>query len=204
MVTLTPTRNKAGTVAPKSIMERQKMRTTPLIVATAALALAACGEKTSSTTITTNSETGTVTTTGDTPPTAASLNMQPGKWETTITTLETKTSGLPAGMPAGMTPPKPAPQTITACVTPDIASKGPGQMLKNAKADCTIKNNTYTGGKIASEASCKLPNGTMTVNTTGSYSPTEVTYDTESTMSAGPINATTKTHTVSRRVGECS
>lgn len=180
------------------------MRTTPLIVATAALALAACGEKTSSTTITTNSETGTVTTTGDAPPTAASLNMQPGKWETTITTLETKTSGLPAGAPAGMTPPKPGPQTITACVTPDMASKGPGEMLKNAKADCTIKNNTYTSGKIASEASCKLPNGTMTVNTTGSYSPTEVTYDTESTMSAGPINATTKTHTVSRRVGECS
>ena len=75
------------------------MRTTPLIVATAALALAACGEKTSSTTITTNSETGTVTTTGDALPTAASLKMQPGKWETTITTLETKTSGLPAGMP---------------------------------------------------------------------------------------------------------
>lgn len=179
------------------------MRTTPLIVATAALALAACGEKTSSTTITTNSETGTVTTTGDAPVTAASLKMQPGKWETTITTLETKTTGLPAGMPAGMTPPKSAPQTITACVTPEQAAQGPGELLKNAKVDCTIKNNTFADGKIASEASCKLRNGTMTTKTTGSFSPTEVSYDTEATMSAGPVNATTKTHTVSRRVGEC-
>ncbi|WP_066589708.1 DUF3617 domain-containing protein [Sphingomonas pruni] len=181
------------------------MRTTPLVLAaTATLALAACGEKTSSTTITTNSATGTVTTTGDAPPTVASLRMQPGKWETTITTLETKTSGLPAGMPAGMTPPKPAPQTITACVTPEQATKGPGEMLKNAKVDCTIKNSTFTGGRIASEASCKLPNGTMTMNTTGSYSPTEVTYDTEAAISAGPVSSTTKTHTVSRRIGECS
>ena len=180
------------------------MRSTPLILCTAALALAACGHKTSSTTITTNSETGTVTTSGDAPLTAASLHMQPGKWETTITTLETKTTGLPAGMPAGMTPPKPAPQTITACVTPDQAAKGPGEMLKNAKVDCTITNSTFAGGKIASDASCKLPNGSMTMKMTGSFTPTEVSYDTDATVSAGPVNATTKTHTVSRRVGECS
>ena len=87
------------------------MRTTPLIVATAALALAACGEKTSSTTITTNSATGTVTSTGDAPPSAAALGLQPGKWETKIEVTDLKMSGIRAGM----TVPKPAPVTATFC-----------------------------------------------------------------------------------------
>jgi len=199
MVTLVPTRNKAGTVAPKSTMEREKMRTTPLIVATAALALAACGEKTSSTTITTNSATGTVTATGDAPPSAATLGLQPGKWETKIEVTDLKMSG----MPAGMTVPKPAPMTTTTCMTPEQASKGPGELLKRANADCTVNSSTYAGGKIAMDMNCKLPTGTMAMKTTGTYSATSMSSDAEVSVT-GKTSMTQKVHSEAHRVGECS
>lgn len=187
------------------------MRSTPLIVATATLALAACGQKTSTTTtFSTNSTTGTVTTSGDAPVTATSLGIQPGKWETTITTLDMTTTGEPADMPKGMVPQKPGPRTIAACVTSEQASKGPGEMLqealgklKKAGIDCTITNQVSPGGKMESEGRCKLPSGMMTSRTTGTYTPTEISYDSESSRNMGPVTAVTKTHTVSRRVGDC-
>jgi hypothetical protein len=201
MVTLAPTRNKAGTVALKSITEREKMRTTPLIVATAALALAACGEKSGSTTttITTNSATGTVTSTGDAPPSAATLGLQPGKWETRMEVVESKMSG----MPAGMTLPKTDPTTITTCMTPEQASKGPGNLLKRVKGDCTVNSSTYAGGKIAMEMNCKLPTGTMAMKTTGTYTATSMASDAEVSMT-GKTSMTQKVHSEAHRVGECS
>jgi hypothetical protein len=175
------------------------MRTTPLIVATAALALAACGEKTSSTTITTNSATGTVTSTGDAPPSAAAMGLEPGKWETRIEVTDLKMSG----MPAGMTIPKPAPITATTCMTPEQASKGPGNLLKQVKGDCTINSSTYAGGRIAMEMNCKLPTGTMATKTTGTYTATSMSSDAEVSMT-GKTSMTQKVHSEAHRVGECS
>lgn len=174
------------------------MRTTPLIVATAALALAACGEKTSSTTITTNSATGTVTTSGDAPPSAAALGLQPGKWETRMEVTDIKMSG----MPAGMTVPKPAPMTTTTCMTPEQASKGPGDLLKRADTDCTINSSTYAGGKIAMDMNCKMPTGAMAMKTTGTYTPTSMVTDAEVSMT-GKTSMTQKVHSEAHRVGEC-
>ena len=197
MVTLSPTRNKSGTVA-IPFLERIDAE---ISVAAATLALAACSQPSGTTTITSNSETGTVTTaTSGNAPTAAAMGIQPGKWETTITVVDSTTSGMPAGMP---TPPKPGSDDDHRLCHAEQASENPGELLKNAKLDCTIKNSLFSGGKVASEATCKLPNGSMTMNTTGSYSPTEVSYDTQQTMKMGPITATQKMHTVSRRVGEC-
>jgi hypothetical protein len=189
------------------------MRTTPLIAA-AALALVSCGQKTgtTTTTITANSETGTVTTTGDAAPTVASLGLQPGKWESTTTTLDMTTTGMPANMPKNMMPQKPGPQTVTACLTTEQASKGPAQLLQDAiaklktakvKVDCTITNSTFAGGKIDSAASCTLPTGTLSTKTSGTYSATAASYDSESTLNSGSINSVTKTHTDTHRVGEC-
>lgn len=172
------------------------------VVAATAIALAGCSQPSGTTTITSNSATGTTTTTttGSPPPSAAAMGIQPGKWETVVTVTDSKTTGMPPGMP---TPPKIGPQTITACVTPAQAAQNPAEMLRKAKLDCTITNSVFSGGKVASQASCKLPNGKMTMTTTGSYAPTEVSYDTEQVMDMGPIVATQKMHTVSRRVGDC-
>lgn len=177
-------------------MVRQRVITAALVI----IALGACQRPpTGTTTITTNAETGTVATTSTgTAPTAASMGLQPGKWETRMEVVDRKTTGLPAGM----TMPKAAPRIVTSCVTPEQASKGPGEMLKAANASCTATTSTFAGGKIALAMTCKLPNGTLAVKTNGSYSPTEVTTDSEVTMT-GKVSSTEKTHTVARRLGDC-
>jgi hypothetical protein len=172
-----------------------------LIGATACLALAGCGKKESTTVTTTANGTTTVeSSTGAAPMSAASLGLQPGKWTTTVEVTDLKMSGAPAGMPAI---PKPAPMTMTTCMTPEQASKGPGELLKNAKADCTMTRNVYEGGKIDVAMTCKMPTGTMTTKSTGTYSPTEMTSDADVEMS-GKMSMTQKVHTTAKRIGECS
>ena len=173
----------------------------PVFVMAGAIALGACSQQSGTTTITTNSETGVTTaTTNGNPPSPASLGIRPGQWETTIDVVDYKVSGAPAGMPAM---PKPERQKVSACVTPEMAAKSPLDAIKEAKLDCTISNSVFAGGKVASDATCKTPRGTITTSTTGTYSPTEMSYDSNSTATMGPITATTKTHTVSRRTGDC-
>ena len=176
------------------------MRALPLIALT--VALAACAKPSrSTTTITTNADTGVTTaTTAGTPATAADLGIQPGKWETTTTVVDTKVEGAPPGMPI---PPRTPATTVTSCVTPDQARTNPSDMLGKVKANCTISNNVFAGGKIASQASCKLHNGTMTVTTSGTFSPTEINSEVEQVMTMGPMRMTSKTHMLSHRVGAC-
>ena len=180
-----------------------------LITATAALALAGCGKKESTTVTTTANGSTTVTTTaGGTTVTgntdsmsAAALGIKPGKWETTMTVTDVKIANAPAGMPAM---PTPQPVTHTSCLTPEQATKGPGEFMKNAKADCTSTRNVYDGGKIDVAMTCKLPGGTtMSTKANGTYSPTEMTSDAEVEMT-GRMSMTQKIHTVAKRVGDCT
>lgn len=176
------------------------MRTvhTALIAATACLALAACGKK-ESTTVTTTAN-GATTVSGTSDMSAAALGIKPGKWQTTIEVTDLKMANAPAGMPAI---PKPQPMTVTSCLTPEQASKGPGELLKNAKADCTATRNVYEGGKMDVAMTCKTPTGTMTTKSTGTYSPTEMTSDAEIEVT-GQMSMTQKVHTSAKRIGDCT
>jgi len=169
-----------------------------LITATACLALTACG-KTSTTTVTTTAN-GSTTVSGGGDMSPASLGIKPGKWQTTVDVTDFKMTGGPAGMPAM---PKPKPVTMTSCLTPEQANKGPAELLKNAKADCTATRNVYENGKMDVAMTCKTPSGTMTTKSTGTYSPTEMTSDAEIEMT-GSMSMSQKVHTVAKRIGECS
>lgn len=174
-----------------------------ILVATAALA--ACSQQSSTTTTTTadgnTTASTTTTTTGTTPPSsadmpsAASLGLQPGKWETKISVVSMEVNGVNRPAP-------PTGESVLTCVTPEMAAKGPGEMLKKAGVNCTSTNSNYAGGKIAAQMKCKLPVGVMTSTTTGTYSPTAMTSDAEATVT-GRMSIKEKIHTEARRVGEC-
>lgn len=182
-----------------------------IAILVATVALAACSQQTTkttdgNTTITSTTVDGNVTTTtassktttttdGASLPSAASLGIQPGKWETkvSITSMEIDGKSQPA---------PPTGQSVTSCLTPEMAAKGPGEMIKKAGVDCTSTNSTYSDGKINTQMTCKLPMGSMTSSTTGTYSPTAMTTDAEATVT-GRMTIKQKIHTEARRVGEC-
>lgn len=168
-----------------------------LLIATAACALAACNQKTGSTTITTNSQTGEVTTSGSG---AKSLNLQPGEWEVKVQVSDLKMASMPNA------PAAPAAITSKTCITPEQASKGPGDFLKQAKMDCTATTSSFAGGTIAAEMTCKMPGGQpgeMRSKTTGRYTATSMTTDAEVSMT-GPMTMSQKVHTEAKRIGECA
>lgn len=171
----------------------------------ATAALAACSQQSTTTTADSNTTTSgnttttvsttTTTTDGTAIPSAAALGIQPGKWETKISILSMEIDGKAQPAP-------PSAQAVTSCMTPEMAAKGPGEMIKNAGVDCTASRSVYAGGKIDAQMTCKLPTGTMSSTTTGTYSPTAMTTDAEATVT-GRMTIKQKIHTEARRVGEC-
>jgi hypothetical protein len=173
------------------------MRSALLIAATACV-LAGCQQKTGTTTVTTNSQTGEVTTSG-TGAGAQAVKLQPGEWEVKVQVNELKMASMPN---APATPPA---ITSKVCITPEQASKGPGDFLKQAKMDCTATTSSFAGGRITAEMTCKMPGGgagEMRSKTSGSYTPTSMTTDAEVSMT-GPMTMSQKVHTEAKRIGDC-
>lgn len=190
------------------------MRSAILIIP--ALALAACGQH-SSTTATTTADGNTTTTTETTTttpttsattttpttatsadgPSAASLGLQPGKWETTIAIQEMTVNGV------DRTPPGGASQKGTSCLTAEQAAKGPGEFLKAAGSQCTATSSNFGGGRMDVEMACKMPMGTLTTRSTGAYTPTSMTSDAVGSVS-GRMSITERVHTEARRIGACN
>lgn len=169
-----------------------------LLTAAAVFALAGCDSKTGTTTITTNSQTGEVTTSG-TGAGAQPLKLQPGEWEVKIQVSDLKMASMPNA------PATPAAITSKTCITPEQASKGPGDFLKQAKMDCTATTSSFAGGTIAAEMTCKMPGGgggEMRSKTTGSYTATSMTTDADVSMT-GPMTMSQKVHTEAKRIGDC-
>ena len=162
------------------------------------LALAACGKSGTTTVTTTANGTTTTSSTGtDGTASAADLGIKPGKWETTVQVTDFKMEGMP-DMPSA-----PPAQKVTTCLTPEQASKGPAELMKNAKMDCVTNRSVYAGGRIDVDMSCKMPDGQIAMKSTGTFSPSEITTDSEMTTT-GKHAMSQKTHTVARRVGECT
>ncbi|WP_294203434.1 DUF3617 domain-containing protein [uncultured Sphingomonas sp.] len=167
------------------------------LMAVAALSLAACDQKTGSTTVTSNAATGEVkeTETGAGSPVA---KLQPGKWEIKTQVSDLKMENMPKGVSS--TPPA---ATNTVCLTAEQAAKGPAELLKGAQSDCTVTSSTFAGGKVESDLTCKLPgNMTMKSKTKGTFTDTSFSTDQEMEMS-GAHAMSQKVHSEGRRIGEC-
>ncbi len=89
----------------------------PLILI-GALLLAACDQKTGSTTVTSNAATGEVTET-QTGSGSAITKLEPGKWEVKTQVSDLKMANMPKGVSS--TPPA---QTNSICLTAEQAAKG--------------------------------------------------------------------------------
>jgi Protein of unknown function (DUF3617) len=124
--------------------------------------------------------------------------VQPGQWEMAVTVNTVDMPGAPpmvANMMRGRT------TTIKHCITPDEALRGPQEAMKSNKS-CAFTRYTAAGGKLSSEMVCKQGGGTMTVVTSGTFTPTSFAATGQSVMT-GRANMTMTTTSTGRRVGEC-
>jgi uncharacterized protein DUF3617 len=131
---------------------------------------------------------------------SGSLPIQPGKWQTKITILDIQMPGGPPGVAAAMRG-KP-PQVVTACVTPQQAAAGPRSVVEASKGACRYTSFNASGGRLNGAMSCKFGAGAMTATSSGTYTATSMDIYGTSVMT-GQMRMTTKTHTVSRRIGPC-
>lgn len=196
-----------------------------LLVPFAALTLAGCGggapagngsatSSTTQTTTTTSATTPTANTTATTAttattttstgiPTAASLGIKPGKWENRVEILEMDMPGAPPQMQAairqGMASHQP--EAVTSCLSADEAAKGPANAFLD-KAHCSFTKADTGGGHISTAMTCDMPNGKLTSQGEGIYTPTSYTVEGHGSMT-GRMSMTMHTRTTGKWLGEC-
>lgn len=125
--------------------------------------------------------------------------IQPGKWQTTVEILEMKMPGAPPGVTAALNSHKP--MTTVTCVTPEMATRGPQNMMNRDKA-CRFAKYSMAGGQIASDMTCTRPTGTMHVVSAGTYTAFSYSVIGHAT-STGRMSMTMTTRTSGRRLGSC-
>ncbi|MDH7640950.1 DUF3617 domain-containing protein [Sphingomonas oryzagri] len=133
--------------------------------------------------------------------------IQPGEWEVTVEMVDQKITGGPANMP---TPPRLPPQTMKTCITPEQVNRPEGMFsggMDGLKKNCTYDSFSMADGKIDAKMHCAMPSGMkIEATNTGTFSPTEISSDSNSTVTGLPGGMTSSSHTrmSAKRVGECA
>lgn len=122
----------------------------------------------------------------------------PGLWETkaTVNSVEgAGAMGLIAKMMRGKT------TTVQSCITAEDAARGPQEMLKQNKS-CTFTHYSMIGSQVNAEMVCQRGNETMTVVTTGTFTPTEYSGTSQMSSNSGSEMRISSTST-GKLIGSC-
>jgi hypothetical protein len=124
--------------------------------------------------------------------------VMPGQWEMVSTATSVDMPGVPPQVAAMMK----RPTKISYCITPEQAKLGPRGLMK-ANKSCRFARFDVRGSHIDMQMICSQPGGgTMTVTSSGSFTPTSFLSDGRSVVT-GPHRMTIVSHGVGRRIGNC-
>ncbi len=126
--------------------------------------------------------------------------VMPGQWDIAVTTLSMEMPDMPPEVAASM-----AGKTVHVkhCITPEEASRGPQELLKQDKS-CKFTNYSMVGGRLNSTTVCGQPGGgTMTATSSGTFTPTRFTTTGKSVM-VGRMTMKITATTVGTRIGACT
>lgn len=129
----------------------------------------------------------------------AQLPIQPGRWTQTITVTDIQMPGATAGMAQSM---RGRPTTISTCITPQQAADGPRAALQRTIGTCHYTSYSFANGRLASTFVCTRPSGTLTTQTSGSFTPVAMdVVAVGNSVGRSPMRMTT--HVTGHRVGAC-
>ena len=134
---------------------------------------------------------------------ASGASVEPGKWRTTVTILESTIPGAPA---AALAAAKAKPFVGEECSTSDDVKEFTRKNLTDEDDGTTCTSNTLTvvNGKISGQSECKDSDGmTRAMTVDGSFTSTHVDMNMSLTGSTpmGPMSQ--KMHLVADRIGAC-
>ena len=163
----------------------------------ALLLLAACGDA--------SKDADKTATSAVTPPAPAQVRFQPGKWQATSELVKMEVPGMPPEMAKANIGQK---TSFEHCITAEQAAKPPSEFFTNAKqTDCTSKNFSMVGGKLAATMVCvdQKTKTNMTMTMQGDYHPDSytatMTMVTDGMPNGGEMKITATTS--GKRVGDC-
>jgi hypothetical protein len=173
------------------------MRLTKPITITALLMLAACGKSGDSVSMKNASI--------DDVAKAQTTKIQPGEWEMTMEMVSQEAKGGPPNMP---TPPKMPPMTNKICITKEQVDNPKGLFgggMDQMKKDCTYDSFEMSGGKIDAKMHCTMGGIKVEATNSGTFSSTEISSDSISTVTGLPGGMSTTSHMKmsGKRFGEC-
>ena len=141
---------------------------------------------------------------GDGPAGAATAELRPGQWETTVEILRMDLGNVP-GMPAGVTPPVQAPVTVRSCITPEQARRPDAGFMTGAqdKSGCSYEDFSMSGGRLRGTVTCNQQGSTVRATFDGSFGAESYRLESESRVSANGTEVSTATRITARRIGDC-
>jgi hypothetical protein len=126
--------------------------------------------------------------------------IQPGLWEMRSVATDVDMPGAPPQMLQMMK----KPQTIRHCITPDQASKGPQELLKQSQGQCKFSKYDFTGGRVNAVMQCNSgERGTMTVTTEGNFSPSSYATTSKMVMNSSRGTMRVTSNSTGKRIGTC-
>jgi hypothetical protein len=128
---------------------------------------------------------------------AASSPISPGEWDITIVIDSMEMPGVPAAAMQALTGQS---HSMSHCVTPEEAAKGPQVLARESGGDCQFTTFSLEGGQMNAVMQCNQGGRTTTVTTNGTYTADSYSAKSDMTMTGGMKSTASVT---GKRVGEC-
>lgn len=130
----------------------------------------------------------------------ADAPIQPGLWEMKSAVTDVNMPGAPPQMLEMMK----KPQTMRHCVTPDQASRGPQELLKQSQGECKFTKYDFTAGRVNAVMQCNSrERGSMTVTTEGSFTPSSYATTSKMVMNSPMGQMKMTSSGTGKRIGTC-
>ncbi len=171
---------------------------TRLILGTALIALAACGEQE-------RQPEGRNMTVNEVAAELAGVRIEPGLWEATSQVVNVSAPGLPREVQTQMVGRE---TTVRNCITPEQAERPDANFLTaQENSDCTYNDFSMEGGRMRGAMTCSgggMP-GEMRTTMEGEYGPQsyDITMRMETSGMPEGADMTIEARTTGRRIGDC-
>ena len=129
---------------------------------------------------------------------AQSMGIHPGQWESQVTVTSIETPNAPPALIDAM---RGKTHTLSHCITPEQAARGPQEMLKSGTS-CSFTRYSMAAGRLSARMQCAQGAGSVSADIDGSFTPDSYS-STSRVVLTGRMAMTMTSSAVGHRTGDC-